>query len=225
LIEQEYDLVGYTSLQVNNPDGTIRYGTYVLDCYDGPIYVEDLDNLKRKNVQCKFTLGRPGETIKATDTIYDTSRKGTSRAHGTPKSVLGSSRKSGGGSRTPKTPKTPKTPRSKSRGESGDETPKKTVTFGGSKKKPASKKGSKKKGSAKSRSPASRPGSSKKKPASKGGKSPKRKTSDFSGTPEPQKTRTPKKDPYDLTDILNNASMMMPDQKDKEKPFIPNEII
>jgi len=79
--------------------------------------------------------------------------------------------------------------------------------------------------SAKSRSPASRPGSSKKKPASKGGKSPKRKTSDFSGTPEPQKTRTPKKDPYDLTDILNNASMMMPDQKDKEKPFIPNEII
>lgn len=47
LIEDEYDLVGYTVLQLNNPDGTIRYGTYVLDFYDAPIFIEELDALKR----------------------------------------------------------------------------------------------------------------------------------------------------------------------------------
>ena len=47
LIEEEYDLIGYTVLQINNPDGTLRYGSFVLDCYDGPIFIEELDAQKR----------------------------------------------------------------------------------------------------------------------------------------------------------------------------------
>ncbi len=46
LIEDEYDLIGYTVLKLNNPDGTIRYGTHLLDLYDGPIFIEELDPLK-----------------------------------------------------------------------------------------------------------------------------------------------------------------------------------
>mmetsp|Transcript_12126 Transcript_12126/g.11975 ORF Transcript_12126/g.11975 Transcript_12126/m.11975 type:complete len:147 (-) Transcript_12126:2098-2538(-) len=63
LIEDEYDLVGYTIFQLNNPDGTMRYGTYVLDLYDGPIFVEELDALKRVDKQMKITIGRPGDVI------------------------------------------------------------------------------------------------------------------------------------------------------------------
>ena len=63
LIEDEYDLVGYTVLQLNNPDGTIRYGTYILDLYDGPIYIEELDALKRNEKQIKITVAKPGEYV------------------------------------------------------------------------------------------------------------------------------------------------------------------
>jgi len=40
-------MIGYTVLMINNPDGTMRYGSYVLDFYDGPIFIEELDALKR----------------------------------------------------------------------------------------------------------------------------------------------------------------------------------
>ncbi len=42
LIEDEYDLIGYSSIQINNQDGTLRYGTYILELFKGPILVEDL---------------------------------------------------------------------------------------------------------------------------------------------------------------------------------------
>lgn len=61
IIEEEYDLIGYTVLQLNKPNGEIRYGSYVMDLYDGPIYVEELDVLKRTDRQIKITIGRPGE--------------------------------------------------------------------------------------------------------------------------------------------------------------------
>lgn len=48
---------------MNNPDGTMRYGTYILDLYDGPIYVEELDALKRNDKQIKITVAKPGEYI------------------------------------------------------------------------------------------------------------------------------------------------------------------
>ena len=47
LIEDEYDLIGYATFKINNPDGTIRYGTNILDLYEGPIFVEELDPLKK----------------------------------------------------------------------------------------------------------------------------------------------------------------------------------
>lgn len=63
VIEEEYDIVGYTILMLNNPDGTIRYGSYILDLYDGPIYVEELDALKRNECQMKITIAKPGEFV------------------------------------------------------------------------------------------------------------------------------------------------------------------
>ena len=60
LIEDEYDWIGYSVIQLNNPDGTIRYGTYTLDLYQPPIYVEELDELKRTPFIWKVTVGRPG---------------------------------------------------------------------------------------------------------------------------------------------------------------------
>jgi hypothetical protein len=63
LIEDEYETVCYSVLQVNNPDGTIRYGSYILDCYFPPVYVEELDALKRSDKQIKITIGKPGEYI------------------------------------------------------------------------------------------------------------------------------------------------------------------
>mgnify|MGYP000870192848 CR=1 FL=1 len=65
LIETEYDLIGYSVIQLNNPDGTIRYGTYTLDLYDGPIYVEELDETRRKRSKIKITIGRPGVDVAA----------------------------------------------------------------------------------------------------------------------------------------------------------------
>lgn len=63
LIEDEYDMIGYTVLQINNPDGTIRHGSYILSFYDGPIYVEELDALKRNEKTCKITIGKPGDVV------------------------------------------------------------------------------------------------------------------------------------------------------------------
>lgn len=50
-------------LLLNNPDGTIRYGSYILDCYDGPIFVEELDALKRNECSIKITIAKPGEFV------------------------------------------------------------------------------------------------------------------------------------------------------------------
>ena len=63
LIEDEYDLVGYTVFQINNKDGTLRYGNYVLDLYDGPIFIEELDVFNRTEYQIKLSLGKPGDTL------------------------------------------------------------------------------------------------------------------------------------------------------------------
>jgi hypothetical protein len=61
LIEDEYDLIGYSSIQINNQDGTLRYGTYILDLFKGPILVEDLQEDKRDpNKLLKIQLRPPG---------------------------------------------------------------------------------------------------------------------------------------------------------------------
>ena len=43
----------------------MRYGTYTLDLYDGPIYVEELDETRWKWSKIKVTIGRPGVDIAA----------------------------------------------------------------------------------------------------------------------------------------------------------------
>jgi hypothetical protein len=53
LIESEYDLIGYTVLDVSNTDGKFRFGYFNLSLYDGPIYVEELNPLKRNNVEIR----------------------------------------------------------------------------------------------------------------------------------------------------------------------------
>lgn len=41
----------------------MRYGNYILDFYDGPIYVEELDALKRNEKTIKVTIGKPGDYV------------------------------------------------------------------------------------------------------------------------------------------------------------------
>lgn len=36
----------------------------MLDLYHGPIYVEELDALKRSDITMKVTIGRPGDEVK-----------------------------------------------------------------------------------------------------------------------------------------------------------------
>ena len=61
LIEDEYDLIGYSSIQINNQDGTLRYGTYILELFKGPILVEDLQEDKRDPSKLlKIQLRPPG---------------------------------------------------------------------------------------------------------------------------------------------------------------------
>jgi len=63
LIEKEYDLIGYSVVQMNNVDGTIWYGTYTVDLYDGPIIVEELEDADNTGIKMKITIGKPGTTI------------------------------------------------------------------------------------------------------------------------------------------------------------------
>ncbi len=57
LIEQEYDLIGYSTVKISNPDGTVRFGSYLVDLFSGPIYVEELREVyRREGMQVKFTL-------------------------------------------------------------------------------------------------------------------------------------------------------------------------
>jgi hypothetical protein len=41
LIEDEYDLVGYATIKMNDEYGKFFFGTYTVPLYDGPIYVEE----------------------------------------------------------------------------------------------------------------------------------------------------------------------------------------
>lgn len=56
MLDREYTTIGYTSVWVNNLDDTIGYGTYNLDLYAPPIYVEELDPGKILPVKVKLTL-------------------------------------------------------------------------------------------------------------------------------------------------------------------------
>ncbi|TNV81375.1 hypothetical protein FGO68_gene7627 [Halteria grandinella] len=62
LLEQEYDLIGYTSFKLTHDyTGFIKYGTFTLQLYQGPpILVQDLRNDKMiEGLKMKITLEQP----------------------------------------------------------------------------------------------------------------------------------------------------------------------
>jgi len=56
LIEAEYDLIGYGVVAVNDINGKMNYGDYSLRLHDGPIYLEELDPSKAKNMDIRVSF-------------------------------------------------------------------------------------------------------------------------------------------------------------------------
>ena len=44
LLEEEYDLLGYAVVKLNEPNGKFKFGDYRMDLHEGPIYVEEADS-------------------------------------------------------------------------------------------------------------------------------------------------------------------------------------
>ena len=60
MIEHEYDLLGYTVLRVIAEDSSLRYGSYILSLFRGPILLEDMSEDKRDSrMTIKVTLSHP----------------------------------------------------------------------------------------------------------------------------------------------------------------------
>lgn len=56
MLEEDYELLGYTVLQMNLKDGSLAYGTYYLQFFEGPIFIEELDPDKKMNSAVKITI-------------------------------------------------------------------------------------------------------------------------------------------------------------------------
>lgn len=41
LIEEEYNLIGYAAIKMNDEFGKFYFGTYTVPLYEGPVYVEE----------------------------------------------------------------------------------------------------------------------------------------------------------------------------------------
>jgi hypothetical protein len=63
LVESEYDLIGYGIIRLNDEFGKFLFGTFTVDLYDGPIYVEELLDNKRNGYKLKVTVQQPGEIV------------------------------------------------------------------------------------------------------------------------------------------------------------------
>ena len=48
--------MGYTVLKLNDKTGKILYGTYYLEFFEGPVYVDELDPDKKLNWVVKLTI-------------------------------------------------------------------------------------------------------------------------------------------------------------------------
>lgn len=55
----EYVTVGYGTIKLNNPDGTIRYGTFDIPCYHPPAKIRNHDSDKRMKTSIKVTVSQP----------------------------------------------------------------------------------------------------------------------------------------------------------------------
>ena len=56
MLEEDYELKGYTVLQLNTKEGSLVYGTFHLEFFEGPIFIEELDPEKRLGTVVKITL-------------------------------------------------------------------------------------------------------------------------------------------------------------------------
>ena len=55
----EYVTVGYGTIKLNNPDGTIRYGTFDIPCYNPPAKIRNHDSDQRMKTSIKVTISQP----------------------------------------------------------------------------------------------------------------------------------------------------------------------
>jgi len=63
LLEEEYDLLGYGVIKLNDKDGKIRFGDYRLDLHEGPIYVEEVDKHPLNGRYIWVSVAYPGTLI------------------------------------------------------------------------------------------------------------------------------------------------------------------
>ena len=56
MLEDDYELKGYSVLQMNLKDGSLAVGTYYLQFFEGPIFVEELDPEKKINAAVKISI-------------------------------------------------------------------------------------------------------------------------------------------------------------------------
>ena len=67
----EYVTVGYGTIKLNNPDGTIRFGTFDIPCYNPPAKIRNHDPDKRMRTSIKITVSQPLPTLPTEPVIND----------------------------------------------------------------------------------------------------------------------------------------------------------
>lgn len=63
LLEEEYDLLGYGVVKLNDEHGKIRFGDYRLDLHEGPVYVEEVDKHAKNGRYIWVSVAQPGTII------------------------------------------------------------------------------------------------------------------------------------------------------------------
>jgi len=67
MLEEDYELIGYTILMLNSKDGSMVFGTYYLEFFEGPIFIEELDPEKSINSVVKLTLSPAHHNLQRDD--------------------------------------------------------------------------------------------------------------------------------------------------------------
>lgn len=63
-IRQEYTSVGYASMVINNPDGTIKFGRYELELYRPPVNLTKKNPMDLLKSKVCITIDEPHFTMK-----------------------------------------------------------------------------------------------------------------------------------------------------------------
>eukprot|EP00344_Euplotes_crassus_P007376 CAMPEP_0197000934 /NCGR_PEP_ID=MMETSP1380-20130617/5749_1 /TAXON_ID=5936 /ORGANISM="Euplotes crassus, Strain CT5" /LENGTH=239 /DNA_ID=CAMNT_0042418401 /DNA_START=217 /DNA_END=936 /DNA_ORIENTATION=- len=63
LVENEYDLVAYGVIRLNDEFGKFIFGTFTVPLFEGPIFVEELLENKKTDFTLKITVQQPGEIV------------------------------------------------------------------------------------------------------------------------------------------------------------------